>query len=103
MTQSRTNRPAATNRYRVVLGATIREIRNEKKLTLRQVAQRSYISVGHLSEVENGYKEISSELLDEVVFGLDISLAELIIRVGWNLAGYQTSDLEVELDYLIPK
>ena len=48
------------------LGEVIREQRLAKNLTLREVASNGFVSMGHLSDVENGRKEGSSSFLDGV-------------------------------------
>jgi len=76
-------------RYRNVLGETINKIRLEKNLTLREVAQRGSLSTGHLSEVERGMKEASSEILEAIAIGLQVSLYQIIIESGYLLGEYE--------------
>jgi len=76
-------------RYRTVLGEAIYKIRLEKNLTLRDVSQRGALSIGHLSEVERGMKEASSEILEAIATGLDISLYQIIIEAGYRLGEYE--------------
>lgn len=63
---------------RDALGRSVRERRTLEQLTLRQVAARSAIALGYLSEVERGTKEISSELLDALAGALSTTVAELM-------------------------
>lgn len=71
--------------YRVALGDTLRELRHEQCLTLRKVASKSTISLGYLSEVERGTKEISSELLIGLANTFGMSVGELISIVGTKM------------------
>lgn len=71
--------------FRHALGSVIRETRIEKNLTLRQVCDRGVISLGYLSEIERGQKEASSELLNCIAYGLDVTVHELIITAGYRL------------------
>lgn len=91
--------------YRYALGQTIKELRVEKSLTLRQLHERSAVSIGHLSEVETGKKEVSSEVLASIARGLRVPLHELIIACGFKIAelhGFSIADqlLEQELSYV---
>ena len=60
--------------YRIALGYTIRSIRTQRELTLRDVANRGHMALGYLSEVERGHKDISSELLETVAKGLGVTV-----------------------------
>ena len=42
--------------YRDALGVVLKELRTEQGLILREVANKSYISYGYLSEIERGKK-----------------------------------------------
>ena len=67
-------------KLQIAIGGTIRMLRNDKHLTLRQVTP--YISYGHLSDVERGVKSISPELLEEISNGLDLSVRDLLREVA---------------------
>lgn len=41
------------------IGETLRSIRNERSLTLRQVSEGSHVSVSYLAEIERGEKDPS--------------------------------------------
>lgn len=84
-------------RYRVALGEVIREERLSQNLFQRDVSRMGVISLGFLSEVERGGKEISSELLECVAIGLGVPTHELIIRAGLKMAGYRVPDTAEEL------
>lgn len=72
--------------FHQTLGEVIREQRLAKKLTLRQVSANGFISMGHLSDVEQGRKEGSSTFLDGVANGLGVELSWLIIETGYRMA-----------------
>jgi transcriptional regulator with XRE-family HTH domain len=72
--------------FHQALGEVIREQRLAKKLTLREVARNGFISMGHLSDVEQGRKEGSSTFLDGVANGLGVELSWLIIETGYRMA-----------------
>lgn len=71
--------------YRQALGTVIRETRLEKNLALRTVSSQGVISLGYLSEIERGQKEVSSELLSCIALGLDVPVHELVIAAGYRL------------------
>ena len=62
----------------IAIGDSIRVMRMEKSMTLRDLSAKSHISLGYLSEVERGTKEVSSVVLDCVAQGLDVPLYVII-------------------------
>lgn len=79
-------------KFSEALGEVIREQRLAKKLTLRDVASTGYVSMGHLSDVENGRKEGSSSFIDGVANGLGVDASELIIQAGFRMARVEVPD-----------
>lgn len=74
-------------KFSKALGEAIRDQRRAKGLSLRQVSQRGVISMGHLSDVENGRKEGSSVFIECVAKGLSVEAYDLIIEAGYRMAG----------------
>ncbi|NBO93008.1 MAG: helix-turn-helix domain-containing protein [Planctomycetia bacterium] len=62
---------------REVLGSVIRERRKGLGLTLAQMAQRTGVSLGYLSQIELGKNSASIETLYRISLGLGIKMAEL--------------------------
>lgn len=59
-------------------GDRIREIREAKRLTQDQLAERTKISKGFLSDVENGKRNVSSEYLLRIANALNASVDYLL-------------------------
>ncbi|MGI6878624.1 helix-turn-helix domain-containing protein [Microbacterium sp. gxy059] len=68
------------------IGEVLRDVRQQKGKTLRQVASRASVALGYLSEVERGQKEVSSEILAAVAEALEVPLSALLRRVGNRIA-----------------
>jgi DNA-binding response OmpR family regulator len=62
---------------REALGSAIRERRKGLGLTLAQMAQRTSVSLGYLSQIELGKNSASIETLYRISLGLGVRLAEL--------------------------
>jgi transcriptional regulator with XRE-family HTH domain len=60
------------------VGHSIKMIRKDKELTLRDVSALSFISIGHLSEIEHGKKEASSQFLGSIARSLGVTTAYLL-------------------------
>jgi DNA-binding response OmpR family regulator len=63
------------------LGAAIRERRKSLGLTLAQMAERTEVSLGYLSQIELGKNSASIETLYRICLALGIKLAELFQAV----------------------
>ena len=68
-----------------VTGETLREVRKERGLTLRQVAEDAHVSISYLAEIERGEKDPSSRILESIAGGLDIEVSGLLIRIATSL------------------
>lgn len=68
------------------IGEVLRDFRQQKGRTLRQVASRASVALGYLSEVERGQKEASSEILASVAEALDVPISTIMREVGDRLA-----------------
>lgn len=68
------------------IGDVLRDLRQQKGQTLRQVASRASVALGYLSEVERGQKEASSEILASVADALDVPISLIMREVGDRLA-----------------
>ncbi len=79
---------------RQALGEVLRAHRQAAGVTLRDLAERSNVSLGYISEIERGQKEASSELLQSLATGLNLSLSVLMRDVSEVLAVHETCSLE---------
>lgn len=71
---------------RDLIGSELREIRLDKNLSLRQVAEIATVSYSYLSELERGQKEVSSELLACICGALGVPMSNVLLGVTEKLA-----------------
>ena len=64
------------------IGALLRKCRKEQKLTLKAVAEKSSISEGFLSQVENSVSSPSVETLMRICNALGVNAGELLSQVS---------------------
>lgn len=88
-------------------GSWLRKQRKERKLTLRTVATRSRMGIGHLSLLENGKRKPKAESLSPLALALGIPYGEMLRAAGYlddlNLLfahRLRTVRLEREIDIL---
>ncbi|MGO2772823.1 MAG: helix-turn-helix domain-containing protein [Brachybacterium tyrofermentans] len=67
---------------RELMGAVLRDERRRQGRTLAQVAATAGISMQHLSDVERGRKDPSSELLAAVTGALEVTVGQLLLRAA---------------------
>jgi DNA-binding response OmpR family regulator len=70
---------------RQVLGNAIRKRRKAMNLTLKQMAERTKISLGYLSQIELGKNSASIETLYSISVGLGLRMSELFqaVQLSW--------------------
>jgi transcriptional regulator with XRE-family HTH domain len=71
------------------IGDVLRDFRQKKGATLRQIASRANVALGYLSEVERGQKEASSEILASIAEALDVPLSAIMREVGDRLSVFE--------------
>ncbi len=76
---------------RKAMGETLRTLRLEAGMTLREVSVASMVSLGYLSEIERGCKEASSEVLFSITQALGVSLSEVLRLVSTRVADEETA------------
>lgn len=80
---------------REVIGEALREMRMDAGKTLRQVSMDSMVSLGYLSEIERGHKEVSSEVLNSILSALGSTLGDLLAVVALRVASAETQHIGV--------
>lgn len=68
--------------WREQLGDQLRRERQARDERLVDVAERAGVSTQFLSEVERGLKDPSSEMLQAIAGALDLTVRQLVARVG---------------------
>lgn len=78
---------------REAIGEVLREERHRQDRTLQEVAEEAFVSIAHLSELERGLKEGSSEVIESITRALGIEVSEVLersadrLRVGMGGTG----------------
>ena len=72
------------------IGDVLRDLRQQKGRTLRQVASRAAVALGYLSEIERGQKEASSEILASVAYALDVPISQIMRMVAERFEAVET-------------
>lgn len=62
------------------VGRALRELRHERGLTLEQLAREAGVSRSHLSDIERGAKEASSEVIRSIYQRLGLTVDQLLDR-----------------------
>jgi transcriptional regulator with XRE-family HTH domain len=65
------------------IGSYLRDLRNQKRLTLREVEKESGASGSYLSQVEQGKRRPSADLLRKIASTYGASVRELLTIAGY--------------------
>ena len=79
------------------LGGVMRDIRTSKAMTLGDVTNGARISVAHLSELERGRTEPSSEIIRTLADFYNVSQADIYLEVGARMSA--SDQLNGRFDY----
>lgn len=60
------------------IGAKIKEIRNEQNLTLKQLSEKTGLSIGFLSQLERGLSNLAIDTLQVIAKELNVSISRII-------------------------
>src|SRR5687767_4702978 len=66
------------NESQRILGATVRMLREQEKLTLEELAKRASISYQYLSSLENGKENFSISVLEHLCAALKVPMRLLV-------------------------
>jgi transcriptional regulator with XRE-family HTH domain len=83
------------------MGAVIRRERRERGLTLRDLAERSALSVVYVGELERGKKYPSAVVLERVAEALELAVPDLLELVADELRG-ATQPTTQAIGFLLP-
>lgn len=68
----------------------MKDIRVDQGLTLREVSEKSAVSLGYISEIERGKKEVSSEVMFSLCKALDVPLSQVFGEVTTEMKVLET-------------
>ena len=71
------------------IGDVLRDFRQQKGATLRQISSKASVALCYLSEVERGQKEASSEILASIAEALDTPLSVILLEVSDRLSMFE--------------
>jgi transcriptional regulator with XRE-family HTH domain len=64
------------------IGEFIRDLRNNARISLRELANRAGVSNPYLSQIERGLRHPSAEVLSQIADALRVSTAVMYLRAG---------------------
>lgn len=90
------------------IGDKIRELRKNNKLTLKELSERTELSISFISDIENGRRNPRLENLRKIADAFNVEVGELLDEnehfiIKENPADYTVDELEIEIERLKPK
>ena len=77
------------------MGAVLRRERRERQLTLKELAERSSLSVVYLGEIERGKKYPSALVLERLADALDLNVSDLLELFADELRGVRQPQMAI--------
>jgi ribosome-binding protein aMBF1 (putative translation factor) len=74
--------PVSPIRLREAIGTVLRQKREQRNLSLRQLGSKAFISHSIISEAEHGLKDLSSDTLNAAAKALGLTLSSIIFEAG---------------------
>ena len=71
---------------RHALGEQLRHARHDSGLSIRALSSAAGVSIGYLSEIERGRKEVSSEILAAICRALNLATATVVATAAERMA-----------------
>ena len=65
-----------------VIGSKIKELRNEKKMTLKELSEKTSLSTGFLSQLERGLTSIDTDSLLNIAEALEVELSYFLLSTS---------------------
>jgi transcriptional regulator with XRE-family HTH domain len=65
-----------------VIGRTIGKIRKMKRVTQRTIADKTGLTVNHLSLIENGQRSASLDAINQIASAMDVPVEFILILAG---------------------
>lgn len=84
------------------MGVVIRRERRERNLTLKELAERSALSVVYLGEIERGKKYPSALVLERLAQALDLSVSDLLTYFAYELQAAEQPALALPIGFPQP-
>ena len=82
---------------RKAIGKELKARRKAQGLSLRALSAKAKVSLGFLSEIERGQKEVSSELLNAILEALNTPLSEVVLKAGASIAAQERNAVVVKM------
>lgn len=85
------------------LGSVILSFRNEKQMSLMNVAENAGITAGYLSMIENNKKSPSLEMLNKICLAMNVKLEQVMLRALKEMgdAGMLNNDIKKDLIFIL--
>lgn len=82
------------------IGSRIKQVRKRRGLTQEQLAEKMYVSVGYISQLERGVTKINLDTLGEIATLLNCEITHFISGVTPEQNCYLVSELSAALQKL---
>lgn len=80
-----------------IIGSKIKELRTSKKMTLKEMSEKTNLSTGFLSQLERGLTSIATDSLLNIAEALDVELSYFLLSTSKRRERYIQKSYEKEI------
>src|SRR5689334_2663624 len=85
-----------------MMGRAIRRERQDRRLTLKEIADKANLSVVYVGEVERGQKYPSAVVLEKLAEALDLGVADLLEMVAEEIRAEREPVITNAIGFALP-
>lgn len=83
-----------------VIGEIIRRVRQERKISIENLAEKAFMSPSYLSQIERGERSMTIDYLNRIADSLDMNTSDLMLAEQSGYECRSVDEIEVSDDVL---
>jgi transcriptional regulator with XRE-family HTH domain len=85
-----------------ILGKVIRQERQNRQLTIKELGEKAGLSEIYVGEIERGQKYPSAKVLESIANALELDLAELLELMAEEIRGQREPEMVNSIGFVLP-
>ncbi len=86
-----------------IMGRVVRRERQDRRLTLKDLADKANLSVVYVGEIERGQKYPSANVLEKLAEALELGVADLLEMVAEEIRAERQPEMTSAIGFALPE
>jgi len=86
-----------------IMGRVVRRERQDRRMTLKDLADKANLSLVYVGEIERGQKYPSASVLEKLAEALDLDVADLLERVAEEIRAERQPEMTSAIGFVLPE